>query len=116
MSNLLDQLDDDATNVFLTDFGETVTYYPLDGALPPREIKAIVDRELPQSPGVAERAPLGQLRISVANSATLGISSAEINMGGDVIRVAKRIGEVPVDMRIVSKPIEDRGMLELELT
>ena len=84
---LLEQLEDDAENVFLTDFDETIVYSPKDGRLPPRSIQAIVDREMPQNPGGVQRGATDRLRIVVINSATDGISSAELNLGGDVITV-----------------------------
>ena len=112
---LLGQLDDDARGIFITDFAEAVLYSPKDGRLPPRSILAIVDRDMQQNPGTVQRGGTDRLRIVVINSATDGISSAELNMGGDVITVARRIGEIASDLRIVAKTIEDRGVLELEL-
>ena len=111
---LLAQLEGDARNIFVTGFAETVVYKPRVGAT--RSILAVVDRDMPQNPGMVQRGGTDRLRIVVINSATDGISSGELDMGGDQITVARRIGEVASDLRIVAKTIEDRGVLELELT
>lgn len=113
---LLGQLDDDASAVFLADFAESAIYTPRDGSLPPRSILAIVDRNPPQVPGMVERGPQDVLTIHVANSATAGISSGELDTGGDTVTIARRIGETAVVRRIVRLVAHDHGMLTLEVT
>jgi hypothetical protein len=80
----------DMKNVFLPDFGEDVVYTPRNGA--PRTIKAIVRRNPPAYVGSNGQPVAPIAEIEVANSATTGISSAELDTGGDAVTVAPRIG------------------------
>lgn len=113
------------TNAFDTDliatrqpiidlYGEAVVYY-LGGSGTGRTILAIVDR------GNVERldgAPAGHaevIEIEVANIATIGISSSEVNTGADKVSVSKRIGETAVSRRITRIISQDAGMIRLEI-
>jgi hypothetical protein len=94
-------------------YGEAVIYYPSAGGS--RNITAIVDRGNVQSLGGA---PAGQgqvIEIDVANDATVGISSSEVNTGGDKVAVSKRIGEAAVSRRITRIISQDAGFIRLEL-
>jgi len=117
---------DDATlqtdaELFLKEFGEEITYTPSNGS--PRAILAIVDRNPPED---IPEAPVGGMQksitIQVANRSTSisdddvgGISSAELDTGGDTVTLAVRIGGTP-QVRPIAKLLEqDAGMLQLEV-
>ena len=110
----------DASAVFTStdDFAETVTYHKRqyfgEAAATPRTIKAVVIRE--QIAVIGEEgdtvAPVWQ--VHVANDNTLGISSAELDMGGDQIALPPRDGKDAVRKTITQLLIQDHGMLVLE--
>lgn len=105
----------DTAAEFLTAFGEAEkgTYYPYVGGS--REITAIVNRP---GPAGLEGAPHGsspKLSIVVANNATTGISSDEVNEMKDEYKVAVRIGEAAQRKLITKILAQDAGMMELEL-
>jgi len=95
-------------------FGEAVVYYP-GGSGTGRTILAIVDR------GQVERldgAPAGHSQantIEVANTATIGISSAEFDAGRDKVAVSDRIGGPVISKRIVRPVYQDAGFIKFEL-
>lgn len=107
-----DQLSEDA-DIFLSIFGQAITYYPRGGGS--RAIVGIVDQEqvsgIPGVPG-ANTPPA---RITVKNSATDGISSTEIDTGGDKIGYSVRIGQAAQSRRIGKIISQDHGMLTLEV-
>ena len=87
-------------------FGETITYYRADGVT--RSITAIIVRE-----SLAIIQELGgtigaNLIIEVQNSDTLGISSSELDTGGDQIGVALRVGEA-ASVRSIVRVLSDSG-------
>lgn len=106
----------DAGAVFLNcdHFAETVTYHPhrFGTAATPRSIKAVVIRNQ-----VATFSPDEQIvpefEVRVANDATTGISSSELNTGGDMITLAARIGETPTKRSVQYLTEHDEGMLVL---
>ncbi len=113
MSNEFDQELIDTASEFLTVMGEAVTYYPIGGGS--REITAIVNRH---GPAGLEGAPHGsapELSINVANDATTGISSDEVDTMKDEVNVAVRIGETAQRRLITEILSQDAGMMELEL-
>ena len=71
-------------------------YVPLGGT--PRAIKAIVRRQPPETAAELARGLMPSIEITVRNDSTHGISSAELNTGGDAIRVAEMIGGAAIDM------------------
>ena len=94
-------------------FGETVSYTPAGGEA--REITAAVRR---QPPGPVEGMPAGrgpQLTIAVANDATTGISSSELDTGGDTVTVAVRVGQTPKVRAIVGIVSHNAAQMVLEL-
>ncbi len=117
---LRDMIADDATAVFLADgeFSETVTYYPhrFYGATQrqPRTIKAVVSRE--QVANFAEDVVtvLPMFEVHVANDSTNGISSDEIDTGGDQIEFPARDGKTAKRFSILRITTQDHGMLVLE--
>lgn len=112
---LKDMIADDAANVFINadEFAESVAYRAL-GAQSDRTINAQVFRlgnaGSDESGGVVT--PF--FEVHVANSATVGISSTEINLGGDVIKLAIRPGESNLSRRIMAIVEQDEGMLVLQ--
>ncbi len=112
---LHDLIETDAVTVFCNtnDFAETVTYYPRTGSS--RSIKAVVSREQ-----IATFSPDGgqinlpSFQVHVANSSTTGISSIELDMGGDAIELPPRDGKAAVRKQIMQLLIQDHGMLVLE--
>jgi hypothetical protein len=98
---------------FSSTFGETVTYYPAAGGS--REIEAVVNR---RPPAELDGPPHGvgpEIEIAVANDATTGISSSEINKMKDQVKLAVRIGQT-AEKRLVTEIIsQDAGMMTLEL-
>lgn len=113
MTNTFDDELVATTAEFLTTFAETVTYYPIGGGS--REISVIVERD---EPAKLEGAPHGvshKAVIQVANDATTGISSDEVNTKKDQVELAVRIGQA-VQKRLISKILDqDAGMMRLEI-
>ena len=101
---------------FLELFGESVVYYPRGyQAGDARAILAVVDRMPPE--GVSE-APYGNaplLHIFVKNDSTEGISSDELDLGGEQVELSVRLGEAVQKRRITEKNNADAGMLQLEV-
>ena len=123
------------------DFQESVTYYPLTGAafggffgsgyfpkvyFPavyfgnggiaaplPRVINAIVDRNPIAPTPAGSDSPV--LHVWVDNDDTTGISSAEIDRGGDRLEVAQVIGKTKVQ-RVINRILRQTlGWLQLEV-
>lgn len=112
--SLHDQIQADSLKVFcrLSDFAEQVVYYPRVGAA--RVISAIVVREpLSVLPEDGDNV-LPNSTIYVANDAEDGISSEELNLGGDALEFATRNGKTPTRRTIVRLTEHDEGMLALE--
>ncbi len=110
---LHDTIQADAVTVFCnaSDFAESVEYIKSSGQV--RSIDAVVIREalaqLQESDAVI---PL--FEVHVANDATSGITAAELNLGGDSLRFAVRVGG-KVTSRTIHKLLgHDEGMLILE--
>ena len=106
----------DATTVFCNtdDFAEPVVYWKR-GAMAGRSINAVVIRQ--QLATVSEDASetlLPLWEIHVANNATNGISSTELDLGGDQIAIPPRDGQTAVKKTILSLVTQDKGMLVLE--
>jgi len=113
MTNEFDQALIDSRADFLEVFGESVTYYPRAGGS--RSITAIVNRERPETVDGAPHGSAPLLIIEVANDSTTGISSDEIDLGGDKVKLAVRIGKT-TQQRVIRKILsQDEGMMKLEL-
>ena len=99
---------DDVLNVLLNEdeFAETIVYTALGDA--PISVKAIVERNPPEPIGNPPKMVAGRMVITVANDALLGISSATINVGGDTVTLAPRIGATDKTMPI-HRLLEDSG-------
>lgn len=108
----------DAANVFLQQghFAEDVTYYPhrfhTATVREPRSIRAVVVRNQVSVFNPDEQI-LTEFEVRVANDSTIGISSAELDTGGDQIMLAPRIGETPVKKSVQYLTEHDEGMLVL---
>ena len=108
----------DASVVFTStdDFAEWVVYTPhqkFGQAVPtPRSIKAVVIRDQITSLDGDTVSPVWQ--VHVANDATLGISSAELDLGGDKITLPPRDGLEAKSRSITQLLIQDHGMLVIE--
>ena len=116
--SLADRIVSDAANVFLQDghFAEEVTYYPhrfhTAAVREPRTIKAVVTRNQVSVFNPDEQI-LTEFEIRVANDSTTGISSAELDTGGDKIELAAKIGDTPAKRSIQYMTEHDEGMLVL---
>ena len=117
---LQDRIVADASVVFTNtdDFAELVTYYPHqfsgDPARDPRSISAVVMRE--QITVFAEDGDtvLPVYEVHVANDDTLGISSDELDLGGDQIELPPRDGKTAERKTIVQLLTQDTGMLVVQ--
>lgn len=112
--SLHDLIQADAINVFANpnDFAEPVTYYKKTGKA--RPIDAVVVRDalaiLPEDGDTVT--PV--FEIHVANDIVKGISSEELNLGGDMIAFAPRVGQ-PVERREIIRILShDEGMIHVQ--
>ena len=119
LGGLKDMIAEDALNVFCntSDFAETVVYYPRNNSCGgnPRSIDAVVMRE--QIEVVTEDGNTTNLaiwQVHVANNTTLGISSKELDLGGDMLAFSPRDGKPAEKKSILRILSQDNGMLELE--
>jgi len=92
---------------------ELITYLPAGGGS--REIKAIIDYEGIDGLGGAPHGKSYTIEISVVNNSTTGISSSELDTGGDKVTIPKRIGETAANRRITKIIEQDEGILTLEV-
>ena len=110
----------DAATVFcsVNDFAEAVTYYPhrfYGAALrSPRAINAVVFREQIASLTEDVETVLPVYEVHVANDSVTGISSNEIDTGGDQIELPSRDGKTAEKKTITRIVTQDHGMLVLE--
>jgi len=111
VEDFADLLTDTAADFLL--FAENIKYIPQGGGA--RNIQAIVDRESPGPIGDAAYGNSPTLKITVINSDTTGISTSEINCGGDKAELAVRYGETP-QQRLIKKILsQDAGMMTIEV-
>ena len=113
MANEFDQMLIDTRADYLVVFGETVTYKPRAGGS--RSISAVVSREPPEGLHGAPHGSSSVTTIEVANDSTTGINSNEVDIGGDNVNLAVRIGESVQDRPIKKIISQDAGMMRLEL-
>lgn len=112
---LKQQIQADSTTVFLNtnDFAESVAYLGYN-AVTKRTINAVVFREALSGNEESGGTVTPIFEVHVANNATTGISSTEINLGGDTIDIAARDGMTPQSRRIVAIVTQDEAMLVLQ--
>lgn len=82
--------------------GEEVTYWPLGRGF--RQIQAIVDRNFE-----------GRTVVWVANDSVIGISSSEVDTGGDKIEIGRRIGKIAAKRKITNVGPQDAGMVRYDI-
>lgn len=83
-------------------YTEGLDYKP--EADPPRQIAALVDRQLPEGLG---RAAAPAITLTVLNDELLGIDLDELVRGGDQIAVAEKRGGTAIDRLIVVVAAQD---------
>ena len=101
-----------ADAVFLLPNMEYVTYIPASGSQ--RRIKALVERH-DEGDNINRISPTARPEptVLVKNSTTDGISSGEINTGGDKMEVALRDRNKPITVRITELISHDAGWCKL---
>lgn len=97
MTRFAAQFNRSAAPNLIRQFGECVTYYA-SGATSGREIMAIVERDAPE------------FTLRVRNSDRDGISSDELDTGGDEISFPIRIGETASRRSLVRLLDDSNGM------
>lgn len=107
-------IQNDGINVFCNadDFAETVIYYDRSGEA--RCIAAVVVREALSIFPEDGDAITPVFEIHVANDSENGISSEELNLGGDSLAFAVRVGQDRSKRTIARLLSHDEGMLVLE--
>lgn len=111
--SIFDGLDIAAAEALMAVMAEPITYYPQAGGSRP-DIDAIVERlQVGDIPGGST--PMA--RIMVRNDATLGITSAEFDRGGDRIGFPVNIGEAEADppRPVKQMPAQLAGMILMEV-
>ncbi len=98
-------------DTFLAAFGEAVTYYPKGGGS--RDIIAVVDRNPVAGIDGVPHGNTSKLVVKVKNDSDDGISSSEVETGGDKIKLSVRIGKTASQKRINSIHWHDYGMMYL---
>lgn len=117
---LRDAIADDANTVFLNgdEFAETVIYHPHryygEVARSARTIKAVVLREAISVLTQDGDTVAFNFQVHVANDAVTGISSEELDTGGDKLEFAPRDGKAAEVRSITQLTTQDHGMLVLE--
>ena len=100
------------------EFAEAITYYPHryygEAARDARSINAVVFREQITVLGGDGDTVLPVWQIHVANDVTYGITSEELDLGGDQLEFPPRDGETAVKKTITQLLTQDNGMLVLE--
>lgn len=111
---LRDLISSDASTVFcnVDDFAEAVTYYPRGGGS--RSINAVVVREPVEQYPQDEVTALAVYEVHITNDDVLGISSVELDTGGDAIAFPPRDGKDAVKKQITRILSQDHGMMVLE--
>jgi hypothetical protein len=96
-----------ADSFFLLPGAETVTYYPRSGA--GRQIKAVVSRIGDEQMAGVAGGSRPRAEVLVKNNSASGISSAELDTGGDKLEVAARQGQRPEMLRLIELLDHDAG-------
>lgn len=112
-TSVLDGLLPDQADDVLDAFGEAVTYYPKGGSS--RDIVAVVDRNPVAGINGVPHGNTSKFIVLVKNDGSDGISSSEVNNGGDHISFATRIGVTATQKRITAIQWHDVGMMYLEV-
>ena len=104
----------DAASVFTNtdEFAETVVYYAGGGSVG-RAIKAVIERDVQTI--TDQGIPALATFINVANDATLGITSTEVDTGRDKLSVSLRLNETAQLRQIIQVTDTDDGMIRFEV-
>lgn len=98
--------------LLLSQFGEPIKYWPRGGGS--RAIEAIVEREPPAIYDASGNAVLPRAVIRVFNSCRSGISSREIDNGGDEIEMPLNIGDqITKRLSVMTLQSQDSGVTVL---
>lgn len=96
----------------VTMFGESAKYLPRGGGS--RDITAIINRAgINDMPGAQSHSPV--TKVSVINNSSTGISSSELDTGGDKIELSIRYGQAVQQRRITQILFHSAGLMELEV-
>lgn len=112
--SLRESIRTDAVSVFLKadEFAETIVYNPRGGGS--RTILAIVDREPPSLFDELGNVLSVSFMVYVANDQALGITSTEIDVGGDKVRIAEAVNDLALKVCTILRVMDnDNGMLQL---
>jgi len=112
--SLHDMIQADASSVFCNtnDFAETATYRPRSGIS--RSVRVVIIRDalalVPEDGDTVT--PVSEIHVSTTG--TYGITSAELDIGGDAIEFEYRLGREARPRTITRLLGHDEGMLVLE--
>lgn len=110
---LRDMIETDAALfVSTSDFGESVVYRKRDNTS--RTINAVVIRQVAELISDEENRSLTVFEVHVVNDSTTGITTTEINLGGDTIDIAERVGKTARPRSIIQIQDQDEGMIVLQ--
>jgi hypothetical protein len=102
-----------ADSFFLLPGREWVTYVPRSG--PSRRVEAVIVRTAVEPiPGVVG-ATRPVVDLLVRNRSDTGISSDEVDTGGDRIRIAPNVNEKPIVMHVTLITEQSAGILTLRV-
>lgn len=96
-------------------FGEQIVYVPAGDSENLRTIDAIIDRDAVETIEGLEPIRTPQLVVTVANDATTGISSSEIDTGTDRVVLPVRFREDPKNLGIARVITHDQGVVVFEV-
>lgn len=104
-----------ASAALLGNQAEPIVYTPVTGS--PRNIQGIVTRNPPMVDLATQQEARPKMTVMVENNAVTGISTAEIDTGGDTITVAYRVGTTPQAYALGFDPNDGQtgNMITLEL-
>jgi hypothetical protein len=101
-----------AKSIKLLPGAEYVTYIPLSGSR--RKIQAVVTRNEADQIAEVQGGNLPKIEVLVENDFINGITSEQIDTGGDKIEMAERVDEKPVILRLVNIINHDAGFMLIE--
>jgi hypothetical protein len=102
-----------AATFMLLPGAEWIDYLPASGSK--RRIQAVITRAGPESIGEFDGGSRPVFEILVINDSTDGVSSDELDTGGDKFEVAYNVNEIPRLVRILRLVNHDAGHLLLEV-
>ena len=91
---------------------KTITYRPRSGAS--RSIESIIEYPGPGGIDGLSGGSRPLLDIYIKNDSTSGISSAEVDTGGDKVEVPLRIGLTAARVRITKIVTQDKAILHIQ--